>query len=259
MDDIEEIGDNFLKKELTKDKILSFIKEDKKEVTEEIETAVEQLLEVSKGSSDISGILKWLEEKRISCNIETEEIGINELDKWKVDPQTGIIAHDSGKFFSVIGVRVKGAINREVTSWTQPIVKQQECGILGILAKKINGVRHYLLYAKYEPGNIHKLQLSPTLQATESNLKLAHGGKKPRFAEYFENGGKGKILTSVVSAEDGGRFYLKTNRNMIVEIPEDENLEIPEEYVWVTLGQLKKLLKVENAVNSLVRSIIGSL
>jgi len=130
-----------------------------------------------------------------------------------------------------------------VPFWTQPLMKQQECGILGLLAKKINGVRHYLLYAKYEPGNIHKLQLSPTLQATDSNLKLAHEGKKPRFAEYFER--PVKVLTSVVSADDGGRFYLKTNRNMIVEIPEDEKLEVPEEYIWVTLAQLKKLLKLE--------------
>jgi len=118
-------------------------------------------------------------------------------------------------------------------------------------------VRHYLLYAKYEPGNIHKIQLSPTLQATESNLTQVHGGKKPRFAEYFEEGGKGKVIVSVVSADDGGRFYLKTNRNMIVEIPEDELIEVPEEYRWVTLAQLKKLLNVENLVNVHVRGIIS--
>jgi len=231
----------------------------KEELSEEIKTAAKELIELSKGNSDISGILKWLEEKRNACDIETEEVGINQLDRWAADPETGVIAHDTGKFFSIIGVKVKGAMGREVTSWTQPIMKQQECGILGILAKNIDGVRHYLLYAKYEPGNTHKVQFSPTLQATESNLKLAHGGKKPRFAEYFENGGKGKIITSVVSVEDGGRFYLKTNRNMVIEIPENENLEITDDYLWVTSAQLKKLLKVDNAVNSLVRSIIGSL
>lgn len=226
--------------------------------TKELDEAIETLIDISQADSDISPILKWLEEKRKNCDIKTEEIGINELDSWKVDPQTGVVSHDSGKFFSLIGVRVRGATNREVSSWTQPMMKQQETGILGLLTKKINGVRHYLLYAKYEPGNTHKIQLSPTLQATESNLKLAHGGKKPRFAEYFENGGKGKVITSVVSVEDGGRFYMKTNRNMIVEIPEDESLDVTDEYIWVTSAQLKKLLKLDNVVNSLVRSIIGS-
>lgn len=245
--------------EKLKQDMFSIIKENKKEVTDEIEIAVEQLLELSKGSSDISQILNWLEDKRKNCPIQTEETGLIGLDKWNVDPNTGVVAHDSGKFFSLIGVKVKGADSREVSSWTQPIMKQQECGILGIIAKKINGIRHYLLYAKYEPGNLHKLQLSPTLQATESNLSLVHGGKRPRFAEYFEGGGKGKILTSVVSVEDGGRFYLKTNRNIIVEVDEREELDITNDYIWVTSAQLKKLLKVDNVVNSLVRSIIGSL
>jgi len=226
---------------------------------EELDFLIDDLIEISKSDSDISHIIKWLEEKRKNCDIETEEIGINNLDKWHVHPETGVISHDSEKFFSIIGVKVSGAENREVSSWTQPMMKQQETGILGLITKKINGVKHYLLYAKYEPGNTHKIQLSPTLQATESNLKLAHGGKKPRFAEYFEDQEKAKVLTSVVSVEDGGRFYLKTNRNMVAEVSENELNEIPDEYIWVNTIQLKKLLKIDNAVNSLVRSIVGSL
>ena len=224
----------------------------------DLDAMIENLIDINKADSDIAHILNWLEEKRKNCSIKTEEIGINDLDKWKVHPETGIVSHDTGRFFSLIGVRVSGALNREVSSWTQPMMKQQETGILGLLSKKINGIRHYLLYAKYEPGNTFKIQLSPTLEATDSNLRLFHGGKKPKFAEYFENGGKGKIITSVVSVEDGGRFYLKTNRNMVVEIPEEENVNVPEEYIWVTSAQLRNLLKLDNAVNSLVRSIIGS-
>jgi len=139
------------------------------------------------------------------------------------------------------------------------MMKQEECGILGVLCQRRDGVMHYLLYAKYEPGNLINLQLSPTLQATESNLHQAHGGKKPRFAEYFEDGGRGKVLVSVRGVEDGGRFYKKTNRCMIVEIPEDEEIGVPEDYIWLTLPQIKKLLKIDHAVNSLARSVFGSL
>lgn len=245
--------------EKLKNEMLSLIKNNKRAVDKETEIAIEQVLELSKGSSDISEILQWLEEKRRNCQIQTEETGLIGLDKWNIDQTTGVVSHVSGKFFSLIGVKVNGADSREVSSWTQPIMKQQECGILGIITKRINGIMHYLLYAKYEPGNIHKIQLSPTLQATESNLKLAHGGKKPRFAEYFENRGNGKIIASVVSSEDGGRFYLKTNRNMVIEVPENEKLDITDDYMWVNSAQLKKLLKVDGAINSLVRSIIGSL
>ena len=217
-----------------------------------------ECLDAQNIETDVLSVLAWLEDKRKNYHVDTEEIRIKDVERWKNDPNEGNISHESGKFFSVIGVRVKGAKGREVESWSQPMIKQQECGILGILCKNIKGVRHYLLYAKFEPGNTEKIQLSPTLQATESNLKRAHGGKKPLFAEYFEDGGRGRILASVVSVEDGGRFYMKTNRNMIVEVSKYDNLEIPEDYIWVTLPQIKKLLKEDNVVNSLVRSVLGS-
>lgn len=191
--------------------------------------------------------------------MEVEEIGVNQLKQWNRDPVTGNITHESGRFYSIIGVRIQGAIDREVTSWTQPVIKQDECGILGILTKKIDGVRHYLLQAKFEPGNKYLLQLSPTLQATESNLRQAHKGKKPLLAEYFENQDKARVLISVESVEDGGRFYLKTNKNMIVEVDEDEEINIPDNFIWINLYQLKKLMKKDLVANSLTRSILGSL
>lgn len=244
------------------EKILKLIRENGYDIDDEVRFLASQLSDLLKSKedkSDVKSVISWLDGKRKNYNVSTKEIGIKELEGWHVEPKTGNIVHDSGKFFSIIGVRVTGASDREVPSWTQPMMKQNECGILGILCKKINGVVHYLLQAKYEPGNMHRLQLSPTLQATESNLKQVHKGKKPLFAEYFEEGGKGKVLADVVSVEDGGRFYLKTNRNMIVEVDENENIQVPENFIWVNIYQLKKLLKKDNAVNSLTRSVLGSL
>lgn len=245
-----------------RNKIMKIIEEHNYEVDDEVELFVEQLTEFLKGkksNKDIDNVLDWLDDKRKNYLVDTKEIRINELKNWHADPKTGNILHESGKFYSVIGVKITGAQDREVTSWSQPMIKQNECGILGILCKKINGTMHYLLQAKYEPGNIHKLQLSPTLQATESNLKQAHKGKKPLFAEYFEENGNGRILTSVISVEDGGRFYLKTNRNMIVEVDENKEIKIPENFIWINLYQLKKLIKKDNILNSLTRSVLGSL
>jgi len=241
-------------------KILELIKGNNYQIDDEVGFLVNQLADLlkSKENNDAKPILNWLDEKRRNYNAVTNEIGVKGLEGWHIE-KTGNIVHDSGKFFSIIGVKVTGAYDREVPSWTQPMMKQNECGILGILCKKINGTTHYLLQAKYEPGNMHKLQLSPTLQATESNLKQVHKGKKPLFAEYFEERGKGKVIVNVVSVEDGGRFYLKTNRNMIVEIDENEKIELPGNFLWVSLYQLKKLLKNDNVVNSLTRSILGSL
>ena len=220
----------------------------------------------------LSEVQTWFDEQRRNCKMEVSEMPINKLQKWVVDPETGNIRHETGEFFSVVGVNIANTVNREVVSgWTQPIIKQVE-GILGILCTDFNGVRHYLIDAKAEPGNIHKLQLSPTLQSTVSNLRQAHGGKKPKFAEYFEHiddkavgevitpaGKKVKVLYSHWLAEDGGRFYLKVNKNMLVQVDESEEIVVPTNFVWLTMYQIKQLLKYDNLVSPHVRSIIAHL
>jgi len=126
-------------------------------------------------------IIDWFNKKREQSDMTVEEIDVNDLDKWNIDNDSGNIKHESGGFFEVIGVKVSNTFDREVgkKGWTQPIIAKNPGGILGIIMKRINGIPHYLLQAKAEPGNIGKLQLSPTLQATTSNLLKAHGGVKP--------------------------------------------------------------------------------
>jgi oxidase EvaA len=206
-------------------------------------------------------IINWFNKKREESDMIVEEIGINELDKWNVDSSSGNIKHESGGFFEVIGVKASNTFDREVgkKGWTQPMIAKNPGGILGIIMKRINGIPHYLLQAKAEPGNIGKLQLSPTLQATTSNLLKAHGGAKPLFAEYFDDGNNPKIIYAKWQSEDGGRFHLKSNYNMIVEVNKDEELEIPDSFIWITLYQIKQLMKIENFVGPHVRGIISYL
>ena len=206
-------------------------------------------------------VIDWFNKKREESDMIVEEIGINDLDKWTVDKNSGNITHDSGGFFEVIGVKVSNTFDREVgkKGWTQPMIGKNPGGILGILMKRINGVPHYLLQAKAEPGNIGKLQLSPTLQATTSNLLKAHGGIRPKFSEYFDEPKNVKIIYAKWQSEDGGRFHLKSNYNMIVEVDIDEEFNIPDSFIWVTLYQIKQLLKIENFVGPHIRGIISYL
>ena len=46
---------------------------------------------------------------------------------------------------------------------------------------------------------------------------------------------------------------------MIVEINENENLKIPDSFIWGTLYQIKHLMKIENFVGPHVRGIISYL
>ena len=225
---------------------------------------IETMLESIRDDNQINKldyIIDWFNKKREESDMIVEEIGINDLDKWNVEPETGNIKHESGEFFEVIGVKASNTFEREVgkKGWTQPMIAKNPGGILGIIMKKINGIPHYLLQAKAEPGNIGKLQLSPTLQATTSNLLKAHGGARPLFAEYFDDENNPKIIYAKWQSEDGGRFHLKSNFNMIVEVDENEQLQIPDSYIWVTLFQIKQLLKIENFVRPHIRGIISYL
>ena len=66
----------------------------------------------------------------------------------------------------MIGISIKNA-SREINSWDQPFIKQHKLngGIIGLVRKKIKGVPHYLVEAKFEPGNFNKIQISPSVQA----------------------------------------------------------------------------------------------
>jgi len=233
-------------------------------IDDDIILRIQTMLESIRDDNQINKldyIIDWFNKKREESDMIVEEIGINDLDKWNIDENSGNISHDSSGFFQVIGVKVSNTFDREVgkKGWTQPMIAKNPGGILGILMKRIDGIPHYLLQAKAEPGNIGKLQLSPTLQATTSNLLKAHGGSKPLYAEYFDEENNPNIIYAKWQSEDGGRFHLKSNYNMIVEIKEDEELEIPDSFIWVTLYQIKQLMKIENFVGPHVRGIISYL
>ena len=246
------------------DEIKSILHEHGYETDSEMMNRVDTMIESIRDDNQLyklDHIIKWFNEKREKTDMIVEEVGINELEKWNVEKNTGNISHESGGFFEVIGIKVSNTFDREIgkKGWTQPIISKNPGGILGLLVKKINGVPHFLVQAKAEPGNIGKLQLSPTLQATTSNLLKAHGGIRPIFAEYFDEPKNVKIIYAKWQSEDGGRFHLKSNYNMIVEIDEKVQLEIPDSFIWITLYQIKQLLKIENFVGPHIRGIISYL
>jgi oxidase EvaA len=199
---------------------------------------------------------RWIDDIRIDSSIVLTRKPINRLRQWSVDPDTGEIYHESGEFFRIIGAEISNT-DREVSGWDQPFIYQREMGILGIVSCIFDGVRHYLLHAKAEPGNTLMYQISPTLQATYSNLKTAHGGRVPKFAEFFsDDNPKVQILYRQWLAEDGGRFFQKSNLNMLVEVGHDDLPEFTDEYRWFTLSQIKELLLEDNYINPHVRGIL---
>jgi len=215
-------------------------------------------------TGSIDSTKSWFLQQQANCTMTISDIPLSECRGWEIDSKTGWIQHNSGEFFIVQGVRVGLSSYREVKGgWDQPILTQVgfDGGLLGLLRQRIKGIPHYLVEAKAEPGNPDKIQISPSLQATFSNLKQAHGGRKPRLSEYFENpeDNKGLVLFSQWMSEDGGRLHLKRNKGMLVELPAEMELQLDETYRWVSLFQLKELIKQNSWVNPHIRGIISSL
>ncbi|WP_338597824.1 NDP-hexose 2,3-dehydratase family protein [Saccharopolyspora sp. SCSIO 74807] len=196
----------------------------------------------------------WIAERGAAQLHHVERIPFADLHRWRFDDATADLAHDSGRFFRIQGLRVRSD-HGPVTGWTQPIINQPEIGILGILVREIDGVLHCLMQAKTEPGNVNGVQLSPTVQATRSNYQRVHDGNAVPYLEHFRDAPERNVLADVLQSEQGSWFYRKRNRNMVVEVREP--LPEHEDFRWVTLGQLHALLAEENLVNMDARTVLS--
>lgn len=199
-------------------------------------------------------ILTWIDGLNKSTYVNIRECSIYESDFWFYDDYRGEVLNRKRSFFSIIGMRhfEDGEFIGE-----QPVIIQPETGYLGIICRKIHGVLHFLMQAKIEPGNVNCVQISPTLQATKSNFTRAHGGKFPAYLEYFENSAKFNVIYDQVQSEQSSRFYRKRNRNMIINV--DEDINVLANFKWMTLGQIKRLMRINNLVNMDTRTVLSGL
>ncbi|MFF1833400.1 NDP-hexose 2,3-dehydratase family protein [Streptomyces sp. NPDC058231] len=195
------------------------------------------------------GFAEWWARRCRAHRFTVRRVPFAELDDWRFDAGTGDLGHRSGRFFTVCGARA-GAD-------AQPVLHQPEIGVLGLLAKRIDGVTHCLLQAKMEPGNVNTVQLSPTVQATRSNYTRVHRGAPVRYLEYFADPGRGRVLVDTLQSEHGTWFHRKRNRNVIVET--DEDVPVHDDFRWVPLSEVGALLTVPNLVNMDTRTVLACL
>ncbi|MFJ8697079.1 NDP-hexose 2,3-dehydratase family protein [Streptomyces roseolilacinus] len=202
-------------------------------------------------TEDVPG---WLARRARAHRFAVRRTPLDRLDGWSFQPNGGDLVHHSGRFFSVRGLAAT-VDEGPFTSWRQPVIHQPEVGVLGILAKEFDGVLHFLMQAKMEPGNPNLLQLSPTVQATRSNYQRVHRGAGVRYLEHFTDPARGRVLTDSLQSEHGSWFYRKSNRNTLVETTAD--VEPHADFRWLTLGQLGELLRLDHVVNMDARTVLA--
>lgn len=199
-------------------------------------------------------ILDWVNRLNKEAKVSITECEAGDNSFWFYDDYVGEIHNRKRSFFSITGIQ-RYENNRLVAE--QPIIVQPEIGYLGIICKEIDGVINFLMQAKIEPGNVNVIQISPTIQATKSNYTRRHGGVLPNYFEYFYNSKRYMVIYDQIQSEQAGRFYKKRNRNIIMML--DEDIEILPNYKWMTLGQIKQLMKIDNLVNMDTRTVLSGI
>ena len=197
--------------------------------------------------NSLAELSSWIARCNAVTSAELLKVPLERCTPWFYDAAEGCIRNEKRSFFSIAGLRGKGL--------EQPIILQNEIGYLGILCREFDGVMHVLMQAKIEPGNVNCVQISPTIQATRSNFMLAHGGKEPPYLEYFLNAARYEIVVDQIQSEQASRFLRKRNRNIILKI--DEDVPVLPSHRWMTLGQLKRLMRQDNLVNMDTRTVLS--
>jgi oxidase EvaA len=200
------------------------------------------------GITPTKDILAWVSSLNATVSVDIRKTTLANTD-WFYDEKNGQIVNARRSFFQISGFRSG--------SEEQPILIQDEIGYLGILCKPIDGILHFLMQAKIEPGNVNKIQISPTIQATKSNFTQAHGGAKPAYLDWFLSAEKHMVIVDQIQSEQSSRFWGKRNRNIVVMLSEDTEIEALPSHKWMTLGQIKTLMKIDNLVNMDTRTVLS--
>lgn len=202
--------------------------------------------------NSLKSITEWISRKNDELKVSIKKNKLTDSEFWFYDKEKGEIRNKNNTFFQIRGLRQyqNGEMLLE-----QPILIQDEIGYLGIICKEIDGVLQFLMQAKIEPGNVNKIQISPTIQATKSNFTQKHGGKKPAYLDYFLNASPENIIVDQIQSEQSSRFLGKRNRNIIITV--DEDIEVLPSHMWMTLGTIKQLMKIDNLVNMDTRTVLS--
>lgn len=201
-------------------------------------------------------ILAWVRELNEKAKVDITECTMDDNSFWFYDDYVGEIHNRKRSFFSITGIQ---RYEKNKLIFEQPIIVQPEIGYLGIICKEIDGVMNFLMQAKIEPGNVNVIQISPTIQATKSNYLRRHGGKLPNYFDYFYNSDKYTVIYDQVQSEQAARFLKKRNRNIIMYVNQDVDVEVLPNYRWMTLGQIKELMKIDNLVNMDTRTVLSGI
>ena len=189
-------------------------------------------------------IKKWIQKKDKSFFIKSTLIPLSKLKDWKFNLKS--IIHKKKKHFSVIGIDVE-TNKREVSRWSQPILKGKKLAVAGFIIKQFNKTNHYLCRYILKPGLTRS-----TLTCTANSSDLT-GFKKNNNISTFQKKiindlflnkkfNRLKIYDNIMS-DEGGRFFHCQIRYIGLILDKGFKIMLPSNYIWVSHNQMIDLIK----------------
>ncbi|WP_197285126.1 NDP-hexose 2,3-dehydratase family protein [Sciscionella sediminilitoris] len=200
-------------------------------------------------------LLSWLTDIRTRRQLVQRRVPLHDMAEhgWRQGPDE--ITHVDGKYFDVIAVHVEAG-NREVQSWSQPLIAPVEQGVVALIVKEINGVLHALIQARLGAGAVTVAELAPTVNCQPGNYREVPERSRPTYLDHVLTADPARIRYDVVHTEEGGRFFQARNRYLVVEAEPDFDTAPGEHFRWVSLHQLSRLARHYNYLNVELRSLM---
>lgn len=217
---------------------------------------VQRSTRARRGYHTYQELLNWFTVQRTRYFVRTRRVPLNAVSGWHRDDWT--VRHVSGRYFSIIACRIE-ASSREVTSWTQPLLKASSGGLLAFVVKEIDGLLHLLVQAKPEIGVCDQVELAPTVLCMPLHYEGVPESLWPPYLKYVLSAPRRTIRYDAIQSEEGGRFFREENRNVIAEADDEFSLEEPDRFVWMTVRQVREFVRHSHCVNIQARCLLAAI
>jgi oxidase EvaA len=205
----------------------------------------------SKSFENVSEVCHWFEQVAARDSLEVRELPLTDLPEWCITEDE--IYHHQGLYFSVIQVRVH-ASDREVADWDQPLITTRHKSDIVLVCKEENGVLNLLFRAAAQIGNADGSQLQPTVCLDNEPSEAT-----PQSIVNLLETTKSEPRLLIEASAEGGRFYRCVNRYDIRWLPPSVDPELPREYCWLTLEQVRELVDRTELISDESRSVLSLL
>jgi len=209
---------------------------------------------ISNLEKNIHDFRLWQEKTVKDNQFLCKSIPFSESSEWYFD--NGKLIHQTNGFFALVGIAAE-ARHSELNGREQIIILQRQIALNSFLIRKGPSGIEFLFQGRVEPGNIYGMQLAPTVQSTETNYKRLHGGKPTPLLGYFLKEHLSGVIYDELQSEEATRYVGKYNRNLIVQIDFDMEVEDHENFRWLDLDHIRSFVIADNILNTDARSVIS--